>query len=90
MLDLFIAIHRWNEKDQREVLEEAMDVFTAADKGKYKGARLVSTYSAYLEQPITWCVWEANSEQVLHDILDKIPKIETQIIPIVQLYKAED
>lgn len=87
-MDLFLAIHRWDEKDQREVLEEAMKVFVAADKGKYKGAKLVGTYSAYLEKPISWCVWEADNEEVLHNILDNIPKVETEIIPVVQLYKT--
>ncbi len=89
-MDLFIAIHRWNEENEREVLQEAMKVFVAADKGMYKGAKLVGTYSAYLEQPTTWCVWEADNEKVLHDILDNIPKVETQIIPVVQLYKSEE
>lgn len=88
-MDLFIAIHKWKEEDQREVLKEAMNVFEAADKGRYKGAKLVGTYSAYLEQPISWCIWEADSEKVLHDILDKIPKVETQILPVVELYKSE-
>jgi len=66
-----------------------MKVFEAADKGRYGGAKLVATYSAYLEQPITWCIWEADDEKILRGILDHIPKVKTQILPVVQLYKAE-
>jgi len=86
----FIALHKYNPKDELTIMKELVAGFTAIAEGKgVKGVELCATYEAPPGTQRVFCVWKAPSLADLEKSFDQFAptlKKYTEFVPVCQSY----
>jgi hypothetical protein len=81
-MPLFIAAHKWKQEDFKTVTKKVIEALQQVPEG---ATICISYVTTKLDG--AWCVWEAESAELVKDFLTKmVPEMKTEVTPVLNFF----
>jgi len=83
----FLAIHRWEKKDELEVSKTLIQLFRSVWYGKI-GNPWPKLFFVWLDpkRTVAYALWESSDQKPVEELLAKLKYVKTEIVHIRQIF----